>query len=94
MAAVRNFPLASEDAKNLGEQISGAFKKWERDKQELEELTHARNGFLGSLSASSMQHTSSMVKMLEQGSKLNLLPGSTNSRYNQVEDGDERTVLT
>ena len=92
MAAVRSFPLGTEEATSLGDQISGAFKKWERDRQELEDLAKARHGFLGSLSNSSMQHSSSMVKMLEQGSKLNLLHGNTESRQNQVEDGDERTV--
>ena len=93
MSAVRGFPMDEAKAKDMGDQITGALQKWERDRNELEEVSKARNGFLGGLSASSMQHTPSMLKMLQLGSQLGGLLAQNDSRENQVEDGDERTVL-
>jgi hypothetical protein len=90
MAAVRAFPMDLDEAKELGEQFSGAVQKWERDKQELEEVHQARHGFMGEQSNSSMQHSPAMARMLQEGASL--LQAHSNSRLNQVEDGDERTV--
>ena len=90
MAAVRGFPMDTDEAKELGERFSGAFHKWERDKQELEAVHQARHGFMGEQSNSSMQHSPAMAKMLQEGSKL--LQAHSNSQLNHVEDGDERTV--
>ena len=82
--------MDKQDAVALGDQISKSYKKWETNRKKLDDLHQARHGFLGEMSASTMQHSPAMLKTLKEGVSLILQHDLV--RQNLVEDGDERTV--